>query len=282
MHPADQMTDSGIYEYAIRNHVAPGKTADWFLLPMVGETYDGLLNDIAAMPVTSDMAVRGIERASSAPVPEGNTGGGTGMTCSGFKAGTGSASRVIRGSIEGGTDKEFVVAALVQTNFGKKDDLTFCGVPVGRLHSSLGNSVSHKEGSIIVILATSLPLHPLQLQRLAKRATVGVARLGGWGGNTSGDIFLAFSTGHSIPREPGHDKWASVVGQGGPVVYDVTINSLFEAAADATEEAILNSLCMAETLQGPEGRSSDAIDLDWLKQTMERCHVAAPYAQPRY
>ena len=288
-----QRLDSGVYEYAIREY-SPDGPVDWFLLPVVGETFDGAMNDIGAMPVTSDMVVRGIERASADPVPQGNTGGGTGMLCSGFKAGTGSSSRVISGIKVDADGKEenveWVVGALVQTNFGKKDDLTFCGVPIGRLHNasqgketqqSLAASKSEdmaKEGSIIVIVATSAPLHPLQLQRLAKRATVGVARLGGWGGNTSGDIFLAFSTGSKIPRVSGYDKWSSTAALGEPVVYDDTINSLFEATADAVEEAIINSICMAESMEGPEGRKAEAIDLDWLRETMDKYYVSVPYS----
>ncbi|ORY30754.1 peptidase family T4 [Naematelia encephala] len=282
---------TGIYEYAIREYVAPGKTAGFFLLPVVGETYDGHLNDIAALSVTSDMTIRGIAQASKAAVPEGNTGGGTGMMCSGFKAGTGTASRIVNGTKrgEGGQEEkvEFTVGALVQTNFGKKDDLTVCGIPIGRLHNEsrlpapVPTQPPHKEGSIIVVIATSAPLHPLQLQRLAKRATVGVARLGGWGGNTSGDIFLAFSTGAAIPRESDRSIWSSTTGQGSPVVFDTTINSIFEAAADVVEEAIYNSLCMAESMEGPEGRKAEAIELDWLKETMERHHVDAPYTGGR-
>lgn len=278
----------------IREHVKT--TPDFFLLPVVTETYDGYLNDIGAKSITPEMTVRGIETASADTVPEGNTGGGTGMICSGFKAGTGSSSRIIKGS----NGEEFVVATLAQVNFGKKDDLTFCGVPVGRLHNAhIGVTTSHKkddtmfnsetvndsiaaaekvkEGSIIVIIATSAPLTPLQLQRLAKRATVGVARLGGWGGNTSGDVFLAFSTGLELARDPQKPIFKPAVEQGGPVVLDTTINALFEGAADSTEEAIMNSICMAQDTEGPEGHRMAAIDQEWLKQTMEKHYVSAAY-----
>ena len=254
------------------------------------------------MPVTSDMVVRGIEQASADPVKLGNTGGGTGMMCSGFKAGTGSASRIIHGAkvnSDGTTEEtEYTIAALVQTNFGKKDCLRFCGVPVGRLHiehdeaqaqteSKVNNGKTeateegnpHKEGSIIVVIATSAPLHPLQLQRLAKRATSGVSRLGGWGSNSSGDVFIAFSTGFKLPRDPPYTIWSSTAAQGGPVVHDTTMNSLLESAADVTEEAIYDSMCMAQTTYGPEGRVAEAIPLDWLKETMEKHAVNVPYMQ---
>lgn len=280
---------SGIYQYAIREYARNGKPADWFLLPVVAETCDLFLNDIAAMAVTPEMVVRGIDNASSARVPEGNTGGGTGMICQGFKAGTGSASRLIEG-IEFGEKKTYTVAALVQANFGAKRDLRFGGVPVGRIMlereeaenaetamaSDRGSTTTEdeekrlasKDGSIIVVVATDAPLHPVQLQRLAKRATVGVSRVGGWGSNSSGDLFLAFSTAEKIPRDPSF-SWKPTVEQTVNVVQDVTINALFEAAADSTEEAIYNALVAAETMEGPLGVSK-AIDHQVLKEIVEK------------
>lgn len=274
---------SGIYQYAIREYAKNGKPADWFLLPVVAETCDLFLSDIAAMAVTPEMVVRGIDNASSARVPEGNTGGGTGMMCQGFKAGTGSASRLIEG-IEFGEKKTYTVAALVQANFGAKRDLRFGGVPVGRImmereeakDPSAANQgttdeekrLASKDGSIIVILATDAPLHPVQLQRLAKRATVGVSRVGGWGSNSSGDLFLAFSTAEKIPRSPSF-SWKPTTEQTVSVVQDVTINALFEAAADSTEEAIYNALVAAETMEGPLGVSK-AIDHQELKEIVEK------------
>lgn len=274
---------SGIYQYAIREYAKNGKPADWFLLPVVAETCDLFLNDIAAMAVTPEMVVRGIDNATSDRVPEGNTGGGTGMICQGFKAGTGSASRVIEG-IENGEKKMYTVAALVQANFGAKRDLRFGGVPVGRIMMEREEAadaataasaaadeekrLASKDGSIIVVLATDAPLHPVQLQRLAKRATVGVARVGGWGSNSSGDIFLAFSTAEKIPRSPDF-SWKPTVEQSVNVVQDVTINALFEAAADSTEEAIYNALVAAETMEGPLGVSK-AIDHRELKEIVEK------------
>lgn len=278
---------SGIYQYAIREYAKNGKPADWFLLPVVAETCDLFLNDIAAMAITPEMVVRGIDNASSARVPEGNTGGGTGMICQGFKAGTGSASRLIEG-IEFGEKKTYTVAALVQANFGAKRDLRFGGVPVGRImmerEEAKTTSISSdngaattqdeerrlasKDGSIIVVLATDAPLHPVQLQRLAKRATVGVSRVGGWGSNSSGDLFLAFSTAEKIPRSPSF-SWKLTIEQTVSVVQDVTINALFEAAADSTEEAIYNALVAAETMEGPLGVSK-AIDHQELKEIVEK------------
>jgi D-aminopeptidase len=272
---------SGIYQYAIREYADRDTgTVDWFLLPVVAETCDLFLNDIAAMAVTPEMTVRGIESANGEKVAEGNTGGGTGMMCHGFKAGTGSSSRLIEG-VEFGVDRTYTVAALVQANYGAKRDLRIGGVPVGRIlleqetpaaaaaeEEEATKKMATKDGSIIVVLATDAPLHPAQLQRLAKRATVGVARVGGWGSNSSGDLFIAFSTAERIPREPTF-SWKPTVEQRVSVVQDVTINALFEAAADATEEAIYNALVAAEDMEGPLG-SAKALRHDKLKEIMER------------
>ncbi|KAK5095995.1 hypothetical protein LTS08_007877 [Lithohypha guttulata] len=276
----------GIYRYAVREYgdKVTG-LVDWFLLPVVGETYDGYLNDIGAMPVTADMVVKGIEQASAEKVKEGNTGGGTGMTTMGFKAGTGSASRKVDAIIRGHRT-EFTIGALVQSNFGKPRNLRFGPAPVGRIlkkekdeHKNAGNVPDRKkDGSIIVILATDAPLHPTQLQRLIKRATVGIARTGGFGSNSSGDIFLAFSTAAEVPREPPirdgmtplQAQFTANVELGVDVVQDTTINGLFEAAAEAVEESILNALCMAETMEGPNGARVEAIDLEKLKSIVER------------
>jgi len=230
------------------------------------------------------------------------------MCCLGWKGGTGSSSRVVKGVVrkEGGEEAtEYVVGALAQCNFGTGYDLRIGGVPVGRLlmeealkfaernlnpstdekpepgsgaAGAAADAASEKEeaekehpkdGSIIIILATSAPLHPLQLQRLAKRATVGLSRVGGWGSNSSGDIFLAFSTAHEIPRAP-EFNWTVTVGQSVDVVQDVTINALFEAAADAVEEAILNALCMAEDMVGVGGREMKALPLERVREIMTR------------
>ncbi|KKY15496.1 putative peptidase family t4 [Phaeomoniella chlamydospora] len=279
---------SGIYQYAVREH-ANKETGlvNWFLLPVVAETYDGFMNDIGAMVVTPEMIVKGIDTAKSERVEEGCTGGGTGMCCQGFKAGTGSASRIVPGMVRG-ERKDFVVGALVQANFGAARDLMFGNVPVGRIFEeekrnknapseAEESTLSPKDGSIIVTIATNAPLHPTQLRRLARRATPGLSRTGGWGANFSGDIFLAFSTAHHIPRVPppsgglsGRDAmFTATVEQSVDVVQDSSINGLFEAAGEAVEEAILNSLCMAETMDGPEGLKMEAINLEKLRRTVE-------------
>lgn len=271
---------TGVYEYAVREYKDPATgLVDWFLLPVVAETCDLFLSDIGAMAVTSEMVVRGIDQASADPVKEGNTGGGTGMMCHGFKAGTGSASRVIDG-VAFGAETNYTVAALVQAKYGAKRDLRFGGAPVGLLMEQEDGAAATaaaneddarkaKDGSIIVVIATDAPLHPTQLQRLAKRATVGLSRVGGWGSNSSGDIFIAFSTAERIPRAPDF-SWKPTVEQQVSVVQDVTINALFEGAADATEEAIYNALVGAEDMEGPRGKIVKALDHARLKSIMER------------
>ena len=189
-----------------------------------------------------------------------------------------------------GVEVVYTVGALVQANYGKKRDLRVGGVMVGRVMMGEDGEVDgwpdereegeeqgkdkkkKKDGSIIVVLATDAPLHPLQLQRLAKRATVGLARCGGLGSNSSGDIFLAFSTAEKIEvTSEVVDARAPIVEQSVDVVRDGTINGLFECAADVVEEAIYNVLCMAEDMVGPLGREVKAMDLDRLKGVVERC-----------
>lgn len=275
---------SGIYEYCVREYKDKDGLADWFLSPVVAETFDGYLSDIGAMSVRPGDVVRGIEMALASegkPVEEGCTGGGTGMILSWFKGGTGSASRVVEGMAKR-KKITYTVAALVQANYGSKRDVRIGGVPVGKIfidedmrkerldREEEGSQDKVKDGSIIIVLATDAPLHPVQLQRLAKRATVGLARVGGWGSNSSGDIFLAFSTAEKIPVHGTTSRYTPAVVQSIDVLVDDTINALFECAADATEEAIYNVLCMAEDTKGPLGREIKAMDLERLKSVMEK------------
>lgn len=277
---------SGIYEYCVREYKDRDGLANWFLLPVVAETFDGYLSDIGAMSVKPSDVVRGIEMAlesagSAKPVEEGCTGGGTGMILASFKGGTGSASRVVEGVVKGGP-VQYTVAALVQANYGARRDVRIGGVPVGKIFMDEDEQKERagmmaaagpdkvKDGSIIVVLATDAPLHPTQLQRLAKRATIGLARVGGWGSNSSGDIFVAFSTAERIPVHERTSPFTPTVVHSVDVIVDDTINALFECAADATEEAIYNVLCMAEDTQGPLGREIKAMDLERLKAVMQK------------
>ncbi|KAJ6447002.1 peptidase family T4 protein [Purpureocillium lavendulum] len=277
---------TGVYKYAIQHYGQAETGVDWFLLPVVAETFDGHLNDLRQFAVTPEHVVEALTEASSAPVPEGNVGGGTGMMCQGFKGGTGTSSRLVPGE-DGG--KSYTVAALVQANYGRMQHLRISGVPVGRIlaeeaartaaaaesKAAYDAAKNSKDGSIIIVLATDAPLHPVQLQRLAKRATVGLARVGGYGHNPSGDIFLAFSTGNEVPVQTVTGQHRSVDPfkprtLGAEFVDDQSINGLLEAAADATEEAIYNTLCMAETMTGNMGRTVEALPLEKVKEIMAR------------
>ncbi|QBZ64956.1 hypothetical protein PoMZ_06657 [Pyricularia oryzae] len=277
----------GVLDYAVEHNRAHG--TKWFMLPVVAETFDGFMNDLYRFAVTPEHIAQSIRSASSAPVPEGNVGGGTGMLCQGFKGGTGSSSRLVPGvklsaAAGDGKTKEtsWTVAALVQANYGQLHHLHFAGVPVGRIMAeqrradeataaadrAYAEAKDDKDGSIIVVVATDAPLNPLQCQRLARRATAGLARVGGYGHNLSGDIFLAFSTGSSVVVQTEGGQPAQEIA--GSSIDDNTINALFEAAADATQEAIYNALCMAETMTGFEGHTVEAIDLDKLREVMDK------------
>jgi D-aminopeptidase len=233
---------------------------DRFALPVVGETWDGWLNDQDGNHVHREHVHAALDAAATGPVAEGNTGGGTGMIGYEFKGGTGTASRVV--ATKSG---RFTLGALVQVNHGSRIDLRVDGVPVGRL---LGPdrvpspwSTPAQGGSILVVLATDAPLLPDQCRRLARRAAVGLARTGGVGHHTSGDLFLAFATGNHLPA-----------GDEGPVNLQMVpghhLNALFEALAELVEEAILNALTAAETLTGYQGRTAHALPLDELQRLL--------------
>ncbi len=243
-----------------------------FLLPVVAETYDGWLSDSQRFPLTIDHAFSAFDSATGGgPVAEGNVGGGTGMMCHGFKGGTGSASRVV--AQEGA---RYTVGALVQANYGARDLLRIDGVPVGREigpdivptpHPIQRQAAPGQDGSIIVILATDAPLIPIQCQRLARRAVTGLAWVGGLGANSSGDIFLAFSTANHVRPDAPVSAVHMLAPDG--------MTDLFRAAAEATEEAILNALCMAQTMTGREGHTAHALPLDRVQQVMRRYRPAS-------
>ena len=211
------------------------------------------------------------------------------MICHRFKGGTGSSSRVVQGFDAAGDPKAYTVGVLVQANYGSQENLHIGGVPIGQIIKSkkAPGAVSpddttvkepRKDGSIIVVIATDVPLLPIQLQRVARRATVGLGKVGGYGNNTSGDIFLAFSTASKIPfqevsmapgtslvKDPYRPRPRAI-----EMLDDDSINGVFEAAADATEEAIYNALCMAESTTGFKGRTVEALGLDMVKDIVGR------------
>lgn len=222
--------------------------------PVVGETADGWLNEMNGFHVKAEHVMHAIESAASGPIAEGSVGGGTGMISFEFKAGIGTASRKIPDKLGG-----WSVGALVQANFGRRHQLTISGVPVGKhLHSDPPftdgkNPLDKDEGSLIVILATDAPLLPHQLKRLAKRASLGMARTGSLGGNGSGDIYLAFSTANPMAANP-----ASGIAQI-QALSNEHIDPILFSCVYATEEAIVNAMIAAETMTGRDGLTIQAL-----------------------
>ncbi|BBK32391.1 L-aminopeptidase DmpA [Stella humosa] len=222
--------------------------------PLVAETSDAWLSDGSRPLVTADHLHAAMAAAKSGPVAEGNVGGGTGMICHEFKGGIGTSSRRVE-TPSGG----FMVGALVQANYGKRVELTVAGVPVGRtLTRAVVPLPRDEDGSIIIIVATDAPLLPPQCTRLAQRATVGLGRVGGTGSNGSGDLFLAFSTGNRVPSQPERPV------EGLRMLPNAHMTQLFTGVAEAVEEAIINAMCMAETMTGQQGRVVHALPLDRL------------------
>lgn len=239
--------------------------AQAWALPVVAETWDGRLNDINGFHVKSEHVFSAMRTAAGGKVGEGSAGGGTGMVCYGFKGGIGTASRVLSAG-EGG----FTVGVLVQCNCGRRPQLQIAGVPVGReipegspRASVYDNPVRGDTGSIIIVIATDAPLLPHQLKRLARRATMGLARTGSTSGNGSGDIFIAFSTANSgADKEPGPNTVQTVSNE--------RISPLFTATVEATEEAIVNAMVGAKTMTGINGHTVVALSHDRLKQVLTK------------
>jgi L-aminopeptidase/D-esterase-like protein len=235
-------------------------------LPVVAETYDGNLNDIDGFHISSQHVFEALESAKSGPVAEGNVGGGTGMVCHGFKGGTGTASR----RVSCGEDS-YTLGVLVQTNYGSRANLTIAGVPVGREIVDLRPEKGDKRfreigedgsGSIIVVVATDAPLLPHQLKRLARRVPIGIGKVGGQGGNSSGDIFIAYSTANPGAAGDGLRQLTMLPNQ--------LINPLFEATVQATEESIVNAMVAAETMEGINGNTVFALPHDRLLEVLRK------------
>jgi D-aminopeptidase len=232
-----------------------------FSLPVVAETWDGFLNDIDGFHVTKSHAFAALDSARGGPVAEGNVGGGTGMICHGFKGGIGTASRVLA-TDDGG----YTIGVLVQANYGSRNLLTIAGAPVGREISDLlpvSKQPDEDAGSIIVVLATDAPLLPHQLKRLARRIPLGIGLVGGRGGNTSGDIFIAFSTAN-----PEGSKTAGLATL--TMLPNERITPLFNATAEATEEAIVNALVAADTMTGVDGHTAYGLPHDRLREVLQK------------
>jgi D-aminopeptidase len=276
MHPVlitntGSVGDVDAAEIAYMNERHP--TRDWAFLPVVAETWDGTLNDVRGQHVRKSHVFAAIDEAKDGPVAEGNVGGGTGMICYEFKGGIGTASRRVPE-----TAGAYAVGVLVQANFGRRRDLTVAGVPVGqeiadlmpetnrRTGPAAAINVDH-EGSVIVVVATDAPLSSRQLDRLAARAALGLARTGSISGNTSGDIFIAFSTANTIPQSSRSRTVAATFVS--PESTDV-LNALFQAVVEATEESVLNALAKAETMTGVNGNRVHALPYDRLKTVMAK------------
>jgi L-aminopeptidase/D-esterase-like protein len=231
----------------------------WWALPVVAETYDGGLNDINGFHVRGEHAIRALDEANTGPVAEGNVGGGTGMVCNQFKGGIGTASRVVGAH---------TVGVLVQCNYGGRSGLRIAGVPVGAELTDLmpefhGSGPGAESGSIIVVVATDAPLLPHQLKRLARRVPMGIGRVGGIASNGSGDIFIAFSTAN----EGAWDRRNSTTVE---MLPNDRISGLFAATVAATEEAIVNTMVAARTMEGINGNRVHAIPHRRLQEILER------------
>ena len=247
-----------------------------FSLPVVAETYDGFLNDINGFHVKKEHVFAALDGAKTGALAEGNVGGGTGMMAHGFKGGTGTASRVLDARFGG-----YTVGVIVQANYGTRQFFSVAGVPVGKEITDLRPTPGKKpattswlerkmpyedagQGSIIVVVATDAPLLPHQLKRIAQRVSLGVGKVGGRGENSSGDIFLAFSTANTA--EASKDEGIAAL----QMLPNEQINQLFWATAQATEEAIVNALVAAETMKGYNGNTAYALPHDRLKEILKK------------
>lgn len=236
-------------------HGGPDASGYYWSLPVVGETWDGELNDVNGFHIQPAHVFAALDNARSGDIAEGNVGGGTGMSCHDFKCGTGTSSRVVT------IDREsFTVGVLVQANYGIRDELRVAGAPVGR-HMPLKRATKD-QGSILIVIATDAPLLPTQLKRLARRASLGLARNGSYSGNGSGDLFLAFSTANasvnlaqtSTIRALGYDQ----------------LDPLFLATVNAVEESVINALVAAEPMTGVRGNTIPAIDTRELQNILKQ------------
>ncbi len=228
-------------------------------LPVVAETWDGGLNDINGFHVKPEHVFSALDSARGGSVPEGNVGGGTGMVCYEFKCGSGTASRKVSNAAGG-----YTVGVFVQANHGRRAELRIGGVPVGReipVVRPPGVEEPQELGSIIIVVGTDAPLLPHQLQRLARRASLGLARTGATSGNSSGDIFVAFSTGNGGAALK--EDVAQIA-----MLSNSRISALFSATVEATEEAIVNALVAAETMTGIDGRRVEALPHDRLRKVL--------------
>jgi len=252
-----------VIEYSLQYLSEDMSEANHWFLPVVAETYDGFLNDINGFHVKQKHVFEALDNASNGIPEEGNVGGGTGMICHGFKGGIGTSSRSVTIN-----EESFIVGALVQANYGARRHLTIAGVPVGREITDLmpvegERTESVSSSSIIVVIATDGPLLPHQLKRLARRVPMGIAKVGGFGANGSGDIFLAFSTANQ--GAAGSGKARDLV-----MLPNEELNGFFEATVFAVEEAIVNALIAAETMEGRDNNKVFSLPHDRLLRILKK------------
>ncbi len=249
-----------VVKYMVQQYPEIGDRHD-VVIPIVGECDDSWLNDIAGTHIVYKNVVEAIESASTGPVAEGSVGGGTGMITCDFKAGIGTSSRIVTV----GKD-QYSVGVLVMSNFGEMEDLRLDGIPVGRKISTKFTDYQrrrHNYGSIIAVLATDAPFTVHQLNRIAKRVGLGIGRVGSYAANGSGEIILAFSTANKIERF-GDSAYYTF-----RAFHDTYVNPFYVAAMEATEEAIWNSLTMADSMHGANGHFVPAVPLEDLKTYMD-------------
>jgi L-aminopeptidase/D-esterase-like protein len=244
-------------------HGPPDATESWWSLPVVAETWDGWLNDINGFHVKPEHVFHALDSAHSGPVEEGNVGGGTGMICNGYKGGIGTASRQL--AIK---DTTYTVGVLVQCNYGTRENLRIAGIPVGREipgedpYAWIPSDVVER-GSIIVVVATDAPLLPHQLKRVARRVSLGLGRNGSIAGNGSGDIFIAFSTANPSASDLGHVVELRMVPND-------SLDPLFGATVQATEEAVVNAMVAAEDMTGADGHHVTALSHTKLREVLAK------------
>lgn len=246
-----------------RHFRTTGQLDEAFGLPVVAETYDGPLNDINGQHLRQEHAWAALDGASSGPVAEGNVGGGTGMVTSDFKGGIGTSSRVVQMP-----QGRYVVGVLVQANYGRRSDLRILGAPVGREIQELrptGPGYREKDGSIIVVIATDAPLLPHQMARLARRAGLGLGRLGAVSYQSSGDLFIAFGPAEPPENGRGLQEFSTLPNH--------ALDPLLLATVEATEESIVNALVAAETMTGVNGNTVYALPHARLVEVLRKYHV---------
>jgi L-aminopeptidase/D-esterase-like protein len=248
----------------------PDMEGYWWSLPVVAETWDGWLNDINGFHIHPEDAWHALDTAHAGPVEEGNVGGGTGMICNEFKGGIGTSSRVLDAK-EGG----YTVGVLVQCNYGSREELRIAGVPVGKeipehpaYESSNDRRSNHDTGSIIVIVATDAPLIPTQLKRIAKKVSLGLGRDGSYSGDGSGDIFLAFSTANPDAVSPKSSQPNNTHQL--TMLPNDSLDPLFLATVEATEEAVINAMVAAETMKGIDNHEVIALPHDKLREVLKK------------